>query len=226
MSANNSEVKVTLLGHSAVLIQFLDFTLLLDPFITGNPAASVSADEICATHVLVTHGHSDHFGDADSIATRCGSTVFCTVECASLMSDSLTIEVGQPGGKISTEFGSVKFTSAVHGSGIAGALSCGFLITIGGKKIYFAGDTGLTMDMALLEYDKVDLALLPIGDRYTMGPEDACRAVGMIKPKVVVPMHYNTFPAIVQDPEVFKADVEATTDSKVIILASNESVYI
>ena len=122
---------------------------------------------------------------------------------AAMQGTELEIVTGNIGGTIAFPFGKAKYFQALHGSGASGTVSCGFIFEIGGKKIYHAGDTGLTMDMQLLQEEKLDAALLPIGDFYTMGPEDAVRAAEMIKAKVVIPMHYSTFPHIVQDPEKF-----------------------
>lgn len=217
-------LKLYYLGHSCFVIKSKEYTLIMDPFLNGNPAAKVSPDEINASHIFVSHGHDDHMGDALSIAKRCGSVVYTTVEQASLFTDDVKVDAGQHGGFIRTDFGGVKFLPAIHGNTVPGAPACGFLINIDGKKIYFAGDTGLTMDMALLEEEKVDVALLPIGDRFTMGPEDAARAVKLIKPKYVVPMHYNTMPLIQQDPNKFKDLVESSSDTKVIVLGIGEKM--
>jgi len=201
-----------------------EYSILFDPFLTGNPAANVNADDVSATTILLTHGHGDHLGDTVSIARRCRSTVFATVETASLLPEDIKVEKGQIGGYIRTDFGGVKFLPAFHGSGVAGGLACGFLLEIEGKKIYFAGDTGLTAEMSLLAEDEIDVALLPIGDRFTMGPKDAVRAVSMIRPKKVIPMHYNTMPAIEQDPQRFKEMTERETGTECIILAVGESL--
>lgn len=219
-----SGLNIKFLGHSSFLISSKEYSLLIDPFLSGNPGAAAKPGEITATHVLVTHGHGDHIGDAVEIAQRCGSTVYATVETAGLFPEGTNLDVGQIGGFIRSDFGGVKFTSASHGSGVPGGLSCGFLIELDGKKIYHAGDTGLIMDMALLEEEEIDVALIPIGDRFTMGPKDALRAVKMIAPKRVIPMHYNTMPPIVQDPDRFKKDVEAQTEAEVVVLAPGESL--
>jgi len=213
---------VRYLGHSCFMIQSKEYTLLTDPFLSGNPNAAVSPDEVNATHILVTHAHGDHLGDAAAIAARCGSTVFCTLEMASLFTPDTKLEVGQPGGFIRMDFGGVKFIPAIHGSGVPGGLACGFLITIEEKKIYFAGDTALFSDMALLADENIDLALLPIGDRFTMGPADAVKAAALIKPQAVIPMHYNTMPQIIQDPEKFGQELESATSAKAVILAPGE----
>jgi L-ascorbate metabolism protein UlaG (beta-lactamase superfamily) len=212
------KLKIKYLGHSSFLITSKEYSLVIDPFLSGNPGAALKADEVMATHVLVTHGHDDHIGDAAAIAQRCKSTVYCTVECASLFPQGTILEVGQIGGFIPSDFGGVKFTAAAHGSNIPGGLACGFIIELEGKKLYHAGDTGLIMDMALLEEEQIDLALLPIGDRFTMGPKDALRALKLIKPRKVIPMHYNTMPLIQQDPEQFKKEAEAAVNTEVILL--------
>ncbi|MDR2522205.1 MAG: metal-dependent hydrolase [Synergistaceae bacterium] len=216
-------MNIKYLGHACFLITSGEYALLVDPFLDGNPAGAAKAEEVSATHVFVTHGHDDHFGDAASIASRCKATVYATVETAGRFPKEVTVEVGQIGGFIRAAFGGVKFTAAAHGSAVPGGLACGFLIEVAGKKIYHAGDTGLIMDMALLADESVDVALLPIGDRFTMGPRDARRAVGLIKPKRVVPMHYNTWPIIDQNPEGFKKDVEAETGVPVTVLPAGGS---
>ena len=194
-------------GHSCFMLRAGRTALLTDPFLSGNAQAAVHPEDVQATHILVSHAHDDHLGDADRIARRCGSTVLCTVENAALFGKGVCVERGQPGGTVETEFGSVRFTAAVHGNGGPG-LACGFLITIEEKKIYFAGDTALTMDMALLANEQVDAALLPIGGRFTMDPRDAVRAAQLIRPRLVIPMHYNTWPIIAQDPQRFARQVE------------------
>lgn len=217
-------MNIQFLGHACFLITSGNYSLIIDPFLSGSATAAAKPDDIDATHVFVTHGHGDHIGDAISIARRCHSLVYATVETAALFGEDVAKDVGQPGGFLPAEFGGVKFTTAAHGSSVPGGLACGFLITIDEKKIYHAGDTGLIMDMALLETESVDLALLPIGDRYTMGPKDAVRAIELIKPKRVIPMHYNTFPVIVQDPKLFKQDAEAKTGIPVTIMQPGESI--
>jgi L-ascorbate metabolism protein UlaG (beta-lactamase superfamily)/uncharacterized protein (DUF362 family) len=211
-------LKIKYLGHSCFQITSKEYSLLIDPFLSGSPFETVKAEDVKATHVFVTHGHDDHFGDAASIAARCGATAYATVETAGRFPDGVNVEVGQIGGFIRSDFGGVKFTAATHGSGVPGGLACGFLIELDGKKIYHAGDTGLTMDMALLADENIDIALLPIGDRFTMGPKDALRAVSLVKPKRVVPMHYDTWPPINQDVEQFKKDVESATGIPVSVL--------
>ena len=204
-------MELKFLGHSCFLLDDGAHKVLTDPFLTENAEAAVSAEQVEADYIFVTHGHSDHVGDAVDIAKRTGAPVCCTVDLAEGLFGpaGVQVQVGNLGGTIPMPFGSAKFFQAIHGSGVAGCLSCGFLFEMGGRKIYHAGDTALMSDMALLAEEKIDVALLPIGDVFTMGPADALRAVKMIQPKLVIPMHYNTFPPIAQDPDAFAAAVKA-----------------
>ena len=204
-------MELQFLGHACFLLTDGIYRVLTDPFLTGNPLAAVSADETAADFIFVTHGHSDHTGDAVAIAQRTGAAVCCSVDLSDgvFAPAGVQVQVGNLGGRIPMPFGSAKFFQAIHGSGVPGCLSCGFIFEMGGKKIYHAGDTALMTDMALLAEEDIDVALLPIGDVFTMGPADALRAVKMIRPKLVVPMHYDTFPPIAQDPAAFADAVQA-----------------
>lgn len=219
-------MKIKFLGHACFMLEDKDVKILIDPFITGNSLAPLSADEVSADYIFVTHGHGDHIGDAVSIAKRTGATVYAVVEIADavLAPEGIKVGRGNIGGKQKTSFGSVKYFPAAHGSGVNGALACGYVFEIGGKKIYHAGDTGLISEMAFLKDEKIDVALLPIGDFYTMGIEDAVKAAKMISPKLVIPMHYNTFPLIEQDPEEFKKIVEGKYICDVKVLNPGESL--
>lgn len=224
-------MKITYFGHSAFLVETgPSFKALIDPFITGNPLCPVSASSISgATHIFVTHGHGDHLGDTVSIAKRCNSLVISNYELGDFLAkQGVRVHTMHIGGRVRLDFGRVKMTPALHGSGIStaegvreGGNPGGFFIETGGKKIYHAGDTGLTMDMKLLETEEVDLAMLPIGGNFTMDIDDAVRAVSFIRPKQAVPMHYNTFDVIRADPEEFKAKVR---DAEVKILKPGQSM--
>ena len=205
-------MNVQFLGHACFLLDNGTTRILIDPFLSGNPLATIQADMVEADYILVTHGHGDHVGDAAAIARRTGATICCSVDLAESLFDdpSLHVVTGNLGGWIKFPFGAVKFVSAIHGSGVPGALANGFVVELDSKRVYHAGDTALHADMALLAEESIDLALLPIGDVYTMGPTDALRAVKMICPKLVIPMHYNTFPAIAQDADAFADAVTAT----------------
>lgn len=220
-------MKLTFIGHACFMVEEGDYSLLIDPFIEGNPQAKIKAKDLHPTHIFVSHGHGDHKGDAVEIAKNTKARVITTNELGEEFGkEGIDAIAGHIGGKAKTEFGSVKYFQAFHGSGIAGGFACGFIIEIAGKKIYHAGDTGLTKDMELLKRENIDYALLPIGDFYTMGPEDALEAVKMIEPKNVIPMHYNTFPGIAQNPNLFKTAVENETNAKVTVLNPNESINI
>ncbi len=198
-------LRITFLGHACFLLDDGSTKILTDPFLSGNPLAAAGPEEVDADYIFVSHGHGDHVGDTAEIALRCGSLVGGPVEMTGGMFGKKGIETipGNIGGKTRLPFGSVKLVPAIHGSGVPGALACGFVFEIGGKKVYFAGDTALTKDMELLSEEDIDAALLPIGDVYTMGPEDAAKAAWMIRPKLVIPMHYGTFPIIEQTADRF-----------------------
>ncbi len=202
-------VKLRFLGHAAFEVRSENTTLLIDPFISGNPAAAVKLEDLAAVdYILVTHGHGDHLGDAVPIAKRTGATVVANHElCNYLGSKGVSCHAMHVGGAFAFPFGRVKMTPALHGSDIdegdrliPGGNPCGFLLDMGGVGIYHAGDTGLTMDMQLLAAERVKAALLPIGGNYTMDVADAARAVEFIRPEIAVPMHYGTFPVISADP--------------------------
>ena len=203
-------MKVTFLGHACFLLDDGTHKVIIDPHLSGNPLAAAKPEEIEADFICVTHGHGDHIGDSVEIAKRTGAAVFCTVDLAGAVYKPAGVKAtgGNLGGTAPMPFGSIKLFPAIHGSGVAGGLACSFIVEIGGMNIYHAGDTALMADMALLEEENIDIALLPIGDFYTMGPKDALRAVKMIRPRLTIPMHYNTFPAIRQDPHAFAAAVE------------------
>jgi L-ascorbate metabolism protein UlaG (beta-lactamase superfamily) len=205
--------------------------VLIDPFFTGNPKAAIAAKDAQADFILVSHGHGDHVGDTIDIAKRTGATVICNYEI-SLWLESKGIKKvhgQQHGGAFNHPFGRVKLTLAFHGSmlpdGTNGGNPCGFLIYLkDGKKIYFAADTGLFGDMRLIGEEGIDLAVLPIGDNYTMGPDDALRAVKLIEPGKVIPIHYDTFPVIAQDAHAWAARVETETSAKVVVLNPGEGI--
>lgn len=214
-------MKIRFLGHASFLMDDGKCRLLTDPYLSGNPDAAMRPDEVETDFIFVSHGHGDHVGDTEPIAKRCGAVILSNVDLLRPLFEGKGLKTmgGNFGGRIELPFGSIKIVSAMHGSGVAGALACGAVIEMGGKKIYFAGDTALMADMMLLKDEEIDLALLPIGDFYTMGPEDAVRACRLICPKLVVPMHFNTFPPISQDPERFRSMCrEAGFDCRVLAI--------
>jgi L-ascorbate metabolism protein UlaG (beta-lactamase superfamily) len=218
--------KLAFLGHACFLLEDNDReTLLFDPFISGNPAAKVKPGEIKAGCILVSHAHGDHLGDAYDIAAKNDALIISTAEIAeAARGEGCRAHALHIGGSHRFSFGSVKATLAFHGAGIPGGHACGFLVEYGGKKIYFAGDTGLFGDMRLIgELNALDLALLPIGDNYTMGIDDAVVAASFLKARQVIPYHYNTWPLIEADPQLFKEKVERQTETGCIILQPGET---
>ncbi len=220
---------IRFLGHSAFELTDGDHRILVDPFITGNPKAAVSADELEPTTILLTHGHADHFGDTVDIAKRTGAPVLAIVELAGEIAEE-GIETYDPnlGGTVTFDWGWVKLVPAWHTSTTPNGTvntPAGLLISIGGKLVYHLGDTCLFSDLQLIARrgDKVDVALVPIGGHYTMDRHDAVTACEFVGATTVIPIHFDTFPPIETDAEAFKADVEGATDSTVVILAPGET---
>jgi L-ascorbate metabolism protein UlaG (beta-lactamase superfamily) len=195
------------LGHSAVYLSDGKTRIVIDPFLSGNPTASLKADELEVDYILVTHAHGDHWGDSLALAQK-GAAIIGTAEIGYYAekkgAKAIPMNIG---GKLRTEWGSLKLTPAWHSSsfpdGTYGGMPTGMILEIGGMKIYHAGDTALFSDMSLIGRQGIDLACIPIGDHFTMGPDDALQALELIRPKAVLPIHYNTFPPIVQDGEAF-----------------------
>ena len=221
-------VKITYLGHAAFQLDMAGYTVLIDPYLEGNPFAPLRAEQAQADFILVTHGHSDHLGDTVPIAKHTGALVISNAEiCDWLRQQGVKTHAQHLGGGFQHPFGYVKMTYALHGSplpdGGYGGNPGGFLITAqDGKRLYFAGDTGLFGDMRLIGEEGLELAALPIGGNYTMGPEDALKAVRLLNPRQVIPMHYDTFEVIAQDAAAWAARVERETDAKAILLRPGE----
>lgn len=209
-------MKLRYFSHSAFqLTTSAGKKILIDPFLTGNPTAPVKASDLNADYIILTHAHGDHIGDSFDIANRCKSTFICVNELAEYCkSKGFNAHNMHIGGGYNFEFGRVKFTIAHHGSmtpdNYYGGEPAGVIISADGKNVYHTGDTGLFYDMKLIgEMTPIDYMLLPIGDNFTMGITDALKAVELTKPKVAIPMHYNTFPVIATDPNEFKKLAEA-----------------
>lgn len=225
-------ITYTFIGHGTHLLDIDGHKVLIDPYLADNPATDVSPKTVEVDTILVSHGHGDHVGDAVRLAKRTGAKVIANHEIIGWLGKKGVPQAqlhGQHiGGGFRHPFGYVKLTIAEHGSqlpdGSNGGNPAGFLITTGGKKIYFACDTGLFYSMKLYGEEGIDLAVLPIGDNFTMGPDDALRAVKLLTPKLVVPCHYNTWPLIAQDPQAWKTRVEAETSAKVSVLQPGESL--
>jgi L-ascorbate metabolism protein UlaG (beta-lactamase superfamily) len=229
--------RVRWLGHACLLVETDGQRILIDPFLTNNPAAAIKADDAQADFILVSHGHGDHVGDTVAIAKRTGAMVVSNYEISGWLEKQGLKKVHgqQHGGGFNYPFGRVKLTLAFHGSvlpdGTYGGNPCGFLIyTKDGKKIYDAADTGLFGDMRLIGEEGLDLAILPIGDNYTMGPDDALRAVKLLEVdrrlKKVLPIHYNTWELIAQDANAWAARVRKETFAEPVVLKPGEWVEV
>jgi L-ascorbate metabolism protein UlaG (beta-lactamase superfamily) len=223
-------VDIRFLGHACFELTEGDTRVLIDPFLTGNPKAAAQASEVDPNHILLTHGHADHFGDVEDIAKRTGSQVVAIVEIANELNEAGVENVSDPnlGGTVKFDWGWVKLVPAWHTSttpkGTANT-PAGLLINIGGKTVYHLGDTSLFSDLKLAARrgDPIDVALMCIGGHYTMDRIDAVTAAEFVGATTVIPCHYNTFPPIETDDQAFKSDVESQTSSKVEILEPGET---
>ncbi len=226
-------VKVTFHGHATISIESDGHKILIDPFFTGNPMAKIEASDVDADFILVSHGHGDHVGDAVAIAKRTGALVISNFEIVNWLANH-GVENTHPlhiGGGNTFPFGYCKMTIAHHGSslpdGSYGGNPGGFLLKLNnGKTIYFAGDTALTYDMKFLAEENVDLAILPVGDNFTMGPDDAIKAAQLIKPITVLPIHYNTWPYIEIDIHALQQRMIKEAEVGVILLEPEETFIV
>lgn len=224
-------MKITYHGHSCLQVEGNGKSIIIDPFLSGNPLATVKPEEIKADVIILTHGHSDHFGDTVEIARNNEALVIAVFELATICEQKglKTHAMGLGGARDFGDF-KVKFTPAFHSSSLPEGdgfvytgMPAGVLLTIGGKTLYHAGDTALFGDMKLIgEMNRIDVAALPIGDNFTMGPEDASIAAHWLKANVVIPIHYNTFPPIEQDPEKF-AELLKVRNIECRVLAPGQS---
>jgi len=226
--------RLTYIAHSAFVLEDDDgHVVAIDPFITGNSLATIPVSDIKPTTILITHAHNDHVGDAMDLARKHGAGIITTVELTYWMEsqDVPGVTGANHGGTVSFPGGSVKFTQAWHSSSywtgeqvVANGIPAGMIVRFDGTTFYFAGDTALFGDMRLIGEEGIDVAILPIGDHFTMGPADAARAVEFLNAKVAIPCHYNTFPPIKQDPETFRAAVgKSSPGTSVVILAPGET---
>jgi L-ascorbate metabolism protein UlaG (beta-lactamase superfamily) len=217
-------VSFTWLGHSGFSFNINDRMIVIDPFLTHNPLAPISAEQLNPSVILVTHGHGNHIGDTVAIAKRTGALVVSTPEVCKYVQRNGVDNTwdGNIGGTFHGEFFSAKWVQAFHTSGLPdgsyGGASTGFVITANGKRLYHAGDTGLFSDMRLIGEMRLDVAFLPIGDRWTMGIEDSIAAVKLLNPRYVVPMHFDTFPPIAQDVVTWAHMVNNQTNATPLVI--------
>lgn len=225
-------MKLQFYGQACFVLDTDSHRIVIDPWFKGNPLYQGTLEDVPRVDaILVTHAHGDHLGDTLELAKRDDALIICNFELGNILhfqEPSAKIHTMHIGGSYTFPFGTVKMTPALHGSGYIeaghvydGGLACGFLMDLKGQKIYHAGDTGLSVEMSLLEDAHIDWALLPIGGNYTMDVKDALKAIALIKPKKVVPMHYNTFDLIQAEPkELEKNEVGAN----IVIVEANEII--
>ncbi len=222
--------ELTWLGHGSWLIETGSHRIVLDPFLDDSPTAATKSDNVAADYILISHGHFDHVGDAEKIARRTGATIIANFEiCQWFGAKGIeTIHAMNTGGGYNFPFGRVKMTIAHHTSslpdGSSGGTAAGFVLALPEGNVYFACDTGLFYDMKLIGQAGIALAALPIGDNFTMGPDDALEAVKLIQPKRVVPVHRGTWPLIDQDAQLWAERVRAETSAEPVVIEPGEKV--
>lgn len=227
---SQTKSELTWLGHASWLLHVNGARLLIDPFLDDSPTAPRKASQIEADYILVSHGHFDHVADAASIANRTGATVISNYEITTWLAQKSGVKttIGMNlGGGVNLPFGRVQLTIAFHSSqlpdGSNGGNPCGFLVQTPVANVYFACDTGLFGDMQRIGDRGIDVAVLPIGDLFTMGPDDALEAVKLIRPKIVIPSHFNTWPPIAQDADKWAARVSQETKTSAIVLQPGQT---
>lgn len=213
-------------GHSCFSLNTGNETILVDPFFTDNPQTNINPLDVDCQYILISHAHFDHLGDAPAIAQKTNAMLIAIPEVLKLCKGAKNIHPMNIGGSAALPFGSVRMTAAIHSSGVAGGLACGFVIRFKeGPTVYYSGDTALFSDMQIIgTKEKIDYAILPIGDNFTMGNEDAARAAQMLRAHNVIPIHYNTWPAIKQDPNIFRQITESLAAVKVHIVNPGDSL--
>lgn len=225
-----STISITWHGHATFALDINGTKVVVDPFLApNNPSATVTAADVAADYILQTHGHGDHIADTIPLAQRTGAQVIANFEISNWLNGKgvANTHAQHIGGGFQHPFAHVKMTHAQHGSGLPdgsyGGNPGGFLLTVDGKRIYIAGDTALFSDMAFYGAGGLDVAILPIGDNFTMGPDDALLALGYLKPRVVIPCHYNTWPVIAVDVAAWADRVAAETATRPVVLGVDET---
>lgn len=223
-------ITITWHGHATFSLNINGTAVVVDPFFAGNnPAAQTGADDVKAEFILQTHGHGDHIADTVGLAQRTGAKVIGNFEICNWLAAQghENNHAMNTGGGFNFPFGRVKMTPALHSSGLPdgsyGGDPGGFVVTAGEQKIYIAGDTALFSDMALIGDMGLDVAIIPVGDNFTMGPDDSIAAIKLLEPQVVIPCHYNTWPPIAIDVAAWASRVKAETDAKPVVLSVDES---
>ena len=205
-------IEFTFLGHAGFVLRGGGHAVAIDPFLTGNPVAKHKPEEIRCEHIVLTHGHADHVGDTVAIAKANKATCYGAFELCNYLSEQgvAKCEPGNPGGRIATSFGWVAFTQAFHSSSYEGrymGMPCGVVVNLAGVTVYHCGDTALFGDMKLLgEIYSPQVAMIPVGDRFTMGPELGAKAAELIRPKVAIPIHFATWPLLTSDISAFRPE--------------------
>jgi len=221
-------LRIRFFGHACFSLEHDGRAIIIDPFLRENPLAPAKPEDLKVDYILVSHAHFDHLGDAIAMARASDALIISTAEVANhCQQQGVGAHAMHVGGTHRFDFGKLRLTPAMHGSGVEGGLACGFMVTMGSKTVYHAGDTGLFGDMQLLpQLDHIDVALLPIGDNFTMGIDDAARAASWLAADVVIPMHYNTWPLIAADPADFvRAAAAAGAKSEVRILEPGQEFH-
>lgn len=222
--------RLTWWGHGSWYLSGDEQHVLIDPFLSDSPAAPVKASDVQASYILVSHGHYDHVADVAAIAGRTGAAVVANYEITEWLKEQGVDNVVAMnlGGRVRLAFGEVKMTPAWHSSqlpdGSYGGTAAGFIVSVEGCRLYFACDTALFGDMQLIGNESIDIAVLPIGDLFTMGPEDSLTAIHMLRPRRVVPSHFGTWPPIEQDAERWADQVRAHTTAEPVVLRPGQSL--
>lgn len=218
--------QLTYFGHACFMLTHDTTSIIFDPFLTGNTWDTARPEDISCQYIFISHGHDDHYGDTNTIAKANDALVISTAEVAKKAADAgCRTHAMHLGGKYNFDFGSIRLMPAFHGSGVPGGHACGCLVEFYDTRLYFAGDTALFSDMKLLNrFGEIDYALLPIGDNYTMGIEDAALAASWVNANVTIPIHYKTWPVIDKEPAVYTALIESKYNKAGLVVEPGSTI--